>query len=346
MSKQVNQYVVTKQSGILLNANESTENLSQQIQNEIGKEVYKIAYNRYPDNRQEELLEAYSKIAEVNPKQLLAGNGSDQMLGLLISKYLGKGKTLYTFSPDFSMYDYYASSYEADILKFPLEQDGSLDIDAFIKYGNEKNVDLVMFSNPNNPTGHCLNIAEIEKIVSSFKNQVVVVDEAYYEFSDEVSAITLLNQYPNLYVTRTLSKAYCLAGMRVGFMISNVANIDAMKEIAVPYALNSGSMKVATIVLKHVNEFKEKFEKTKQERDTFYQKVKGLKAIRFVKSQTNFLYGYCLQQDELVGLFAKKNIVIRNYEGKKAIRITIGSEEENAMVLSVLEEFERSQTCA
>lgn len=340
MEKKIESYQAHTQTGTLLNANECSNNLNGTLMNEIKDAIEQVSFNRYPDNDQTELLEAYAKVIGVSKDNLLAGNGSDQMLGLMIGTFLSKGKSLYTFDPDFSMYDYYASSYEADIKKFTLNDDGTLDIDAFINEGKKENVDLVMFSNPNNPTGNCLSLEEIKKILNGFKDIPVVVDEAYIEFADEDSSINLIDEYDNLYVTRTLSKAYSLAGLRVGFLVSNIKNMELMKKRAVVYALNSLSMKVATIVLSHSKEFLEEADHTRLRRNTMYEKVKNYKNVYFWKSQANFLHGRSDNKQKLLALFKEKGIVIRDYSGKDTFRITIGTEEENEEVLEVLQEFE------
>lgn len=340
MSKNIETYQAHTQSGILLNANECSNNLNEDILNEIKDVIDEVSFNRYPDNDQNELLESYSKVIGVKKENLLAGNGSDQMLGLLIGTFLGKDKLLYTFDPDFSMYDYYASTYEAGIEKFVLNDDGTLDIDAFIQNGLDKKVSLVMFSNPNNPSGNCLSIDEIKKIVEGFKGIPVVVDEAYIEFANEDSAITLIDAYDNLFVTRTLSKTYSLAGLRVGFMVSNEENMTIMKHKAVVYALNSLSMKVANVVLKHSDAFLKEAKATRDRRKKMYEVVKDFKKVYFYPSQANFLHGRCEHKDELLKRFEEKGIVIRNYSGKDTFRITIGTEEENEAVLEVLKEFE------
>lgn len=340
MEKKIEAYQAAVQKGILLNANEGYANLSDEIIQEIAQALPSIHFNRYPDNSQEALLEAYGKVMGISPDQLLAGNGSDQMLGLLIGTYLGKGKKLFTFDPDFSMYDYYASAYEAGVEKFDLKEDGRLDIDAFIAQGRKDKVDLVLFSNPNNPTGHCLSVDEIRKITEAFAPVPVVVDEAYMEFSDEVSALTLINEEKNLYVTRTLSKAYALAGVRVGFMVSSQENMKTMKASAVPYALNSVSMKIAEIVLGHADETKQRIEEIKARRNAFCEKVKDFRRIQMHNSQANFLYGKCADKEKLLEAFDAAGIVIRNYKGKDTFRITIGSEAECQAAYEVLKNFE------
>ena len=337
MEKKIESYTTHVQSGILLNANEGSNNLDTKIIEEIKEAMNDIAFNRYPDNDQTELLEAYGKVIGVKKENLLAGNGSDQMLGLLIGTFLSKGKKLYTFDPDFSMYDYYASCYEADVKKYSLNDDGTLDVDGFIENG--KDVSLVMFSRPNNPSGYCLSQEEIKKVLNGFQDIPVVVDEAYIEFAKEDSAIQLLNEYNNLYVTRTLSKAYGVAGIRVGFLISNEENMKVMKSGSVAYALNSVTMKIGTIILKYADTFQKQAKIISQKRDAMYEKVKNLNKITFYPSQGNFLHGKTDNKEKLLKMFEEKNIVIRNYKDD-TFRITIGNDDENQEVLEVLKKYE------
>lgn len=337
MEKKIESYTSHVQKGILLNANEGSNNLDTKIIEEIKESMNDIAFNRYPDNDQTELLEAYGKVIGVKKENLLAGNGSDQMLGLLIGTFLSKEKKLYTFDPDFSMYDYYASCYEADVKKYPLNDDGTLDVDAFIENG--KDVSLVMFSRPNNPSGYCLSQEEIKKVLEGFQDIPVVVDEAYIEFAKEDSAIQLLKEYNNLYVTRTLSKAYGVAGIRVGFLISNEENMKVMKSGSVAYALNSVTMKIGTIVLKYADTFQKQAKIISQKRDAMYEQVKNLNKITFYPSQGNFLHGKTDNKEKLLKMCEEKNIVIRNYKDD-TFRITIGNDDENQVVLEVLKKYE------
>ena len=337
MEKKIETYTTHIQKGILLNANESSLNLNSKIIEEIKDSLDTIDFNRYPNNEQTELLDAYGNVIGLDKDYLLAGNGSDQMLGLVIGTFLSKGKYLYTFDPDFSMYDYYASCYEADVKKYALNDDGTLDVDAFIENG--QGASLVLFSRPNNPSGYCLTQEEIKKVVEGFSDIPVVVDEAYIEFSDEESAISLINQYDNLYVTRTLSKAYSVAGIRVGFLISNTKNMADMKRRSVVYAVNSVTMKIATIILKYANEFQLEAKEIAKRRDAIYEQVKDMKKVTFYPSQANFLHGKTDQKERLLQLFQQQNIVIRNYKDD-TFRITIGTEEENEKVFKVLKQFE------
>lgn len=337
MEKSIEAYTTHQQDGILLNANESPYSLREVVQKEVVEAIKEMDFNRYPDDAHQELYEAYAKVMNLKPEQLLVGNGSDQMLGLVIGTYLNRDKTLYTLSKDFGMFDYYASNYEAKVEKYNVNEDGSFDVDDFIQYGKEKNVDLVLFSNPNNPTGHCLNKEEIIKIVSSF-DCPVLIDEAYMEFSNQ-SVLEYIDQYENLLVTRTLSKAYGLAGLRVGFLVTNEKRMESLRTLKVPYSVNCVSAKIATIVLNHYDDIQIVIQQTTSYRDEMLDKILLFRFMEFFPSQANFIYGKCEDKELMLSLFQEANIQIRDFKGTDYFRITIGNKEENEAVLYVLQSF-------
>ncbi len=330
------EYKVHQQSGILLNANEASYSLDDDILQEVQDGMKNILFNRYPDTTCKKLHEAYASVIGVDSSWILSGNGSDQMIGFLVQKYLGKDKKLYTLAPDFSMYDYYAQAYESDVLKFNTNEDGSFLIDSFIKYGKENKVDMVLFSNPNNPTGHVISKTEMVQIVNAFSDIPVVFDEAYMEFGNE-SAIDLLADYPNVFVLRTLSKAYGLAGIRCGFMISQ--KIPLLQPSFVPYALNSITQMVACTVLKYADRYTKRIEEIKQERDRMFSILCTYRKMIVYPSSANFIYGKSPYKDRMMELFKENNIVIRNYDND-SFRITVSNREENELVLRVLKQFE------
>ena len=253
-----------------------------------------------------------------------------------IDDYLQENKILYTLSPDFSMYDYYVGLNHSKIEKYETNQDGSFDVEAFISNGKDKNVDMVLFSNPNNPTGHSITLSEMKKISEAFKDIPVIFDEAYMEFGKE-SAVCLLKEYPNVFVCRTLSKAYGLAGIRCGFMISS--QVEKLSALFITYALSSVTQTIASVVLRHADEYKDTIATIISERERMYQEVKEFKQLTMYPSNANFLFGRSEKKDLLLAMFKEKNITIRNYEDA-SFRITIGTKEENEMVLDVLRRFE------
>ncbi|HAW13064.1 MAG TPA: histidinol-phosphate transaminase [Erysipelotrichaceae bacterium] len=330
-----------RQSGkILLNANESGENLSAEMMEKVIEALKNTAFNRYPENTQKKLREAYAAVAGVNADQIIAGNGSDQLLGYLIGKLAGVEGTIYTFDPDFSMYDYYASSYGSQVIKYPCDEDGSLDIDSFIRYGNDQKADLVIFSNPNNPSGHCLSMEEVETVIQGFDGTPVIVDEAYIEFADETSAVALIEKYPQLYVTRTLSKAYGLAGMRVGFAIGQKKNMDALREGYVPYALSTPAMEIACAVLSDPDAVQKRIEEVKVERKKMLEALKQMKQLTVYDSQANFIYGRTEQRKRLCAILEEEGIVIRLYGDGNTFRITVSTSQENSLLMEAFHRFE------
>lgn len=337
--KDIEAYSAKKTAKIMLNANELYLDVSKDIKKEILEAIYDIPFNRYPDETNQELIEAYSRCMNIDAKKILAGNGSDEMLGLLIGTFLGKGKTLYTLSPDFSMYDYYASMHEANLMKYPCREDGSFDIDDFIEKGREKEIAMILFSNPNNPSGHTLTNVELTKIVEAFPTIPVIIDEAYGEFAQE-TMLDIVDHYTNLFVTRTLSKAYGLAGARLGFLVGNKTAIAKLRPFGVPYNINSISQKIGTIVLSHYDEYQPIIEEIKVERDCLLQKLQSMKHVTFYPSQANYLYGRSEYKKELLQLLEDHEILIRTY-ANDTFRVTIGSKEENQMIFNLIKTFDK-----
>ncbi len=333
-------YASHRQEGMLLNANEYSENVDDALMEKIKDAVAMVMLNRYPDTTQAALLKAYSKVVGLGEGMLLAGNGSDQMLGYMIARHLAKGKKLYTLAPDFSMYDYYASSYEADVVRFKTNEDGDFDIDAFIEKGLRENVDMVMFSNPNNPTGHFVGSEGIEKIAYAFQDIPFVCDEAYVEFASLPSSVTLIERHPNLFVTRTLSKAYGLAGLRVGFLCGNEQAMQKLREAYVPYALNSVSMKIAETVLDACGDMHERIEMIKSEREKMQEWLKECRGLEAFPSQANFIYVKAQGKDKLMALFKDEGISVRDYAQSPYLRITVGLPRENESVRNVIAKYE------
>ena len=338
--KKVQGYQMEKADGsIYLNANESYENVSEQILEKIHDAVDEVAFQRYPDETNSVLINAYAKAMNLNPNSILAGNGSDEMLGFMIGNYLGKDKVLYTLNPDFSMYDYYAQIQDATIEKYQCNEDGSFDVDAFIAYGKQIKPNLILFSNPNNPSGFALSNNDLKKIADAFYDIPFIVDEAYGEFNEE-SMLDEIEHYQNLYVTRTLSKAYGLASMRVGFIVGNVENIQKLKPMVVPYNINTLSQKIGAIVLEHADEYLIKINKIKKERDMMYEALSQLKALKVYPSKANYLYGKSNHKAFMLKKLKDQGIVIRNYAHNDTFRITIGSSKENELLLKTLQKFD------
>lgn len=332
--KQIQSYTSHQQTGILLNANESTYRLEESVIEVIQESIQTMAFNRYPDTDCQTLKEIYAKRIGKSPEQIVVGNGSDQILGLLIGSFLGKNKILYTLDPDFSMYDYYASMYDAQVKKYSLDD---FSMDSFIEDGKE--ADMILFSNPNNPSGNYIEKKDIQKLIEAFPNIPIVIDEAYAEFSNE-DCLDLIELYPNVYITRTLSKAYALAGIRVGFLISSKENIKNIHKKMVPYSVSCIDQKIAEIVLQHPKGLDEEIQRIKTAREQILQNKNQFKKMQFIDSQANFICVKSPNIQEIIYAFEQSRIQIRKFSGKDYCRITIGTNEEIQAVWNVLKEVE------
>lgn len=342
--KKIEGYSGRAEGKILLNANELYMDMTKEMEAEIIAGLKEISFNRYPDTTNKRVIDAYAAAMDLNPACILAGNGSDEMLGFLIGSFLGKDKTLYTLAPDFSMYDYYCSMQDAEIAKFQCETDGSWNLEAFIAQGKGLNPQMILFSNPNNPSGFAMDNASLCTLVEAFPDIPVIIDEAYGEFNEE-SMLEYIGKYENLYVTRTLSKAYGLAGARIGFLVGHPAKIAALRNNVVPYNVNSFTQMLAGIVLSHKDEYAVHIAQLKQMRDVMAQRLSVLKQITIYPSKANYLYGRSPIKAQMMEALEAQGIIIRSYQDD-SFRITIGTEAENELVCTILETIDQEVSYA
>ncbi|MFU7514226.1 histidinol-phosphate transaminase [Clostridium sp. HCS.1] len=347
MIKDIGVYSNNNNTKIRLNGNESPVEINENKLTSVVEALKNIELNRYPDSDSDALREAYSKYAEVKKENVIAGNGSDEMLNLVISKIISKGDKILTLSTDFVMYDFYTNINEGGIVKYDFDLDKGFNVDDFIKLGQSDDIKLILFSNPNNPTGYGFTIDDIKKLLDAFKDKVVLVDEAYYEFYG-VSAISLINEYKNLLVTRTLSKAWGLAALRVGFLIGNEESIAELLKYKTPYNVNSLSQEIAINYLKDSKDLLNNLDYIISERERFYKELKEIEdevlnkykevKIKFYPSKANFIYGKTEFKDKLIETLEKEDITIRVFEDER-FRITIGLEEENSKVSKAIKKI-------
>lgn len=333
-------YTAHTQTGVLLNANENPNGLPEVIVQEVIQALPNLALNRYPEDESRALREAYGSWLGVDPSMILAGNGSDQMLQLLIGALGGHGKTLVTLAPDFGMYDFYAASYGTHVLKYPMDLMHGVDVDDFAAYIQEVQPDLVLFSNPNNPTGTMVPAAGIKALADAIAPIALIADEAYMEFGQD-SALPYLDSTPNLYITRTLSKAFGLAGLRVGFLISCPENIAALQPHKIVYNLNTLSQTIAALALAHADLYEQQVEELLQERDRMKQEMEAMGLV-CGPANANYLCVWPADPAAFQQAFEEAGIQIRSYGDAPYCRITIGLPQQNDQVLSILESLRPS----
>lgn len=339
-SKYIDSYEEFK---IKLDANEIFMNIQDdKMIMKIKSSLTGIELYRYPTNEMGKIKELYGKYAGVDSNNIIVGNGSDEIIELIIGKIINPKSKILTLSPDFMMYEFFGEKFKGELIKYNISNTMSFNVNEFIKLGKENNIDMIIFSNPNNPTGINISPKDIIKILQNFSNTTVVVDEAYYEFNGD-SMIPYIKDYSNLFITRTLSKAWGLAALRIGFLISRKENIENLLKYKVPYTISSYSQKVAEIVLKYPEYVVENTKIIVREREFFYEKLKEIEKnaamkIEFFKSKGNFIFGRTPHKEALIKGLERHKIYIR-YFNDDSFRITVGSSRENRKVIEAINEI-------
>ena len=331
---------VTKPFRIRLDANESFLELPDSIRTEVAQAVSNIDFNRYPDPMAEKLCEKFGEFFQVQPKFLTAGNGSDELISLIVLNFLEKGDTMLTVMPDFSMYGFYASAIGARVEAVEKEEDMALSAAQVINQAREKKASLVIFSNPCNPTAFVAKREDILQIVEQL-DALVVVDEAYMDFS-EGSVLSEIEHYENLIVLKTFSKAFGMAAIRLGFAAANESLTRILRRVKSPYNVNSMTQAVGCVLLNHPDYLQQCIEKICSSREDLYKKLKEMEENkqeieRVYATSTNFVYLKVQKAEKIFTKLQEQGISIRYMNGY--LRVTAGSPKENQEVVSALEEL-------
>ncbi|MEG2813075.1 MAG: aminotransferase class I/II-fold pyridoxal phosphate-dependent enzyme [Oscillospiraceae bacterium] len=307
--------------------------------NDILKD-FSLPLNRYPDPYAVELCKAFGDFYNVDYKNVTAGNGSDELISLIIGAFFTQKDKIVTLDPDFSMYKFYGSIFGIETLIDEKNGNLMIDVDELIEKINHKNIDGLIFSNPCNPTSICINRQDVLKLVENV-DALVIVDEAYMDFSDQ-SILDVYEKYDNLIVLKTCSKAIGLAGIRLGFAVSNQKITQALKAVKSPYNVNAITQKVGECVLKDKKYLENCVADIVKNRNYLYYKICELQKEydiieKVYETSTNFVFIKTKQSEHIFKKLLKDSIAIR-FMGDY-LRINTGSEQENDVLLSCLEKM-------
>ena len=316
-----------------LDANESYLSLSDELLCKVTKAVKEASFNRYPDPYAVKLCNAFADYYDIDADLVTAGNGSDELIGLITGALLQKGEKILTLKPDFSMYRFYGDIYENPVLVLEKNDDLTVDVEKLIETANNEDVKMLIFSNPCNPTSLGISKDEVRDIIKNV-NALVVLDEAYMDFWDE-SLLSEVNDYSNLIILKTCSKAIGMAALRVGFAVANKTITNALKAVKSPYNVNSISQEIAATVLSDKDFLKKCEAKLIASANYLKEEIKKFTCFEKVyDSKTNFVYIKTDKAKEIYEELLKRGIAVRCFGD--ALRISTDSIENNKRLIENL----------
>lgn len=301
---------------------------------------FENSMNRYPDPQQKRVKAVLSQIKNVAENQILLGNGSDEVLDLLFRAFCEPNRdNVITLPPTYGMYGVLANLNAVENREVLLTDDLKPNTTAILNT-IDKNTKIIFLCSPNNPTGNSFSEESVVTLIEQFKG-IVVLDEAYIDFSEKESWLTKLDDYPNLVVVQTFSKAYGLAGIRMGMLYASEAIIAVLNKIKPPYNLNVLTQRTAVEALCNIRTIQDKINLIKAEKELL---LKQLLEVNFVKkvfpSEANFLLIKVDDSNVRYAQLLQKGIVVRNRSTQplcdNCLRITVGTREENILLINAL----------
>ncbi len=303
-------------------------------------------YNRYPDPLQTQLKERLATLNQVRPEQIFVGNGSDEAIDLLMRLFCRAGQdAILTMPPTYGMYRVSAAINQVAVVEVPLGANFQPDVDEVLTRQTAE-TKLLFVCSPNNPTGNEVARQALRQLIEGFDG-IVVVDEAYQHFAEGESALRWLGDYPNLVVLQTLSKAWGLAGLRVGMAYAQPAIIQWLSAIKPPYNVNAATQELALEALNNTIQLTVRLAAIKTARNQLRQALEKLPIVQQINpSDANFLLVQTTDPDAIYNYLVEQGIVVRNrsrvLQCEGCLRFTIGTAAENAALLKALQTYQPS----
>lgn len=333
--KELQPYVVNPiVCSVKLDANEGSKDLFKDLVKQLGEEFY---LNVYPDDSYIDLKKAICNYVGCKTSNICVGNGSSELLDLCIKTFVDREELILSLDPSFAMYCIYAKIFDTKYIGATSDDDFVINTDKVIDLIKEKDPKVTIICNPNNPTGSMIKKDDVIRIIKSTDN-IVIVDEAYMEFGDE-SVVEEIENYKNLIVVKTLSKAFSMAGIRTGYLIACEELVNTVEKVRPPYNLNSISAFLATKALEEKDKMIAYVKGIKKEREKVYKSLLDMN-IKVFPSGANFLFFHSNiknLEDKLI----REDVLIRKFGGKldNHYRVTIGTVDENNEFIKAMKKF-------
>lgn len=323
---------------IKLHANENPFSLPEELTRNFPDCFEDLQLNRYPDPDCRLLKQAITDITNIPPEALVIGNGSDELIQLILQIFCDAGDSYVFPDPTFGMYSIIGKGLGLIPRPYPLDEKWDFDGDDFLQFLTGQSARVVFFSYPNNPTGNCYSAVEIKKVIVGFRG-IVVLDEAYFDFAQQSFCEDIKN-HNNLIVLRSLSKIG-LAALRVGYGMADPYIIEQINKVRLPYNSNTISQEIATRILQNFSPIQDQIKLILQERDRLLEELSKLDSLTVFPSDSNFiLFRVANDGEKLFKNLIENGILIRNLNNhpslKNCLRVTVGTQKENDLFLAQL----------
>ena len=332
-------YPVASSEGMVkLDAMENPYPLPEHLRRELAAVLAQVDVNRYPTPSPQKLRDAIARRMNVPAgMEVLLGNGSDELIAMLITALARPGAALMFPSPTFVMYSMGATFSGMRAVPVPLREDFSLDADAFIARMQAEKPALVFIAYPNNPTGVLYPERDVERIVKACGG-LVVIDEAYHVFAGK-TFIERISEFPNLIVIRTVSKLG-LAGIRLGYLVGRPEWVAQLDKVRPPYNVSVLTQAAALFMLERLDLLEEQAARIRNDRTSLGEKLKALNGVTVYPSEANFFLIRVPDADRTYAALKQQNVLVRNLNPgiRNCLRVTVGTPEENRILLSALKE--------
>lgn len=340
------EYIVTdEKKPIKLNQNENPFDWSKQLKAELSDAILASDWNRYPTVYPLTLIEKLSTIHQLKSAQFLVGHGSNELIYSSLWAILEKGDRVLIPTPCFSLYQTVAQLCGAEVIPF-LANETTLKVDEFrlVESVKKHQPKITIISSPNNPTGQRISVETVTEICK-LSTGLVWLDEAYIEFSENLSLLPRLNEFPNLIILRTFSKAMALAGLRLGYLIAHQDIISGFKRTKVPFTVDQISQIIGLFILDRPWLIEESIKKIMNEKEKFYRYFNQWESFHLFESDTNFFIFKTLKSShlEVFDSLLTRGILVRNVSSyplmNGCLRVSIGTPAENDHFLQIMTEI-------
>ncbi len=295
--------------------------------------------NRYPDPYQRELKSLISAFRGIAEEKIFLGNGSDEIIDLCFRVFCNPGiDKAMIFTPTYGMYEVSASVNDIEVIKVPLNENFQIDIKKAEPFFADKRLKLIFICSPNNPTGNAMNFKDVEHIISHF-NGIVVIDEAYIDFSDKPSFMRLTDRYNNLILMQTFSKALGLAAARIGMAFCSPEIVHYFNKVKPPYNISTINQKAALSKLRRSGDYLSQVRKIREEKVKLAATLEKMKITeKIYPSDANFLLVKVTDAEFIYNYLVSRNIIVRNRSSvvNNCLRITVGKQSENRKLINAL----------